>query len=175
MSTAWRLSAVLLALYLVQLGSLYSQGRRQNRYPNELPRFRFYAKYFAPLRPGVSDRDAVRRVLGDTATVKRSGWSIYTTYMTTGGPVYDPSLGPLAGIIMKPEAVIQMGAVEFPAAFDHCHAGVSELNITFDVYRDTFGLEYWLHEEDSKWGKKGDLFQVVYGPTRRPYPPHSVC
>jgi len=53
--------------------------------------------------------------------------------------------------------------VKFPRAFVHCHASVSEINVSFDVYRDKFGLEYWLHEEDSKSGKKGDLFPIVYG------------
>jgi len=56
-----------------------------------------------------------------------------------------------------------MWNVKFPRAFVHCHASVSEINVSFDVYRDKFGLEYWLHEEDSKSGKKGDLFPIVYG------------
>jgi len=38
------------------------------------------------------------------------------------------------------------------------HSSLSEINIGFDVYSDRFGLEYWLHEENSKWRKKGDLY-----------------
>jgi len=46
-----------------------------SHYPNELKGFRFYAKYLAPLEPGVSDKKAVNRVLGDIAAVQRSGWA----------------------------------------------------------------------------------------------------
>jgi hypothetical protein len=144
-------------------------------YPNELKGFEFYAKYLVPLRPGLSDREAVRRVLGDTAAVQRNGWTIFTTYVMKSGPVYNPTLGPLAEIAIKSDGVIPMGAVKFPSGFTHCHTLVSETNISFDVYRDRFGLEYWLHEEDSKWGKKGDLYRIVYGPRRRPDPPNTFC
>jgi hypothetical protein len=145
------------------------------RYPHELKGFQFYGKYLAPLRPGFSDRETVRRVLGDTAAVHRNGWTIYTYYESKGGPVSNPRLGPLAEIALSPDGVIRMGAVKFPKSFDHCHASVSEINISFDVYSDTSGLEYWLHEEDSKSGKKGDLYQIVYGPKRRAYPPNTFC
>jgi hypothetical protein len=67
-----------------------------------------------------------------------------------------------------------MAAVKFPARIVHCHSSLSEFNISFDVYSDTSGLQYWLHEEDSKWGKKGDLFQIVYGPKRRPFPSNAL-
>jgi hypothetical protein len=76
---------------------------------------------------------------------------------------------------MRPDGVINLGAVKFPATFDHCLSGISEFNILLDIYSDTSGLEYWLDHEDSKWGKKGDLFQILYGPRRRPYPPNTVC
>jgi hypothetical protein len=33
-----------------------------------------------------------------------------------------------------------------------------------DVYVDRFGLQYWLYQEDYNTDKKGDLFQIVYGP-----------
>jgi hypothetical protein len=144
-------------------------------YPNELKGFKLYAKYLAPLRPGVSGEEAVRRVLGDTAAVQRNGWKIIPTYAMKSGPVYNPVLGPLAEIIFRPDGVIPMGAVKFPPSFTHCHTSLSEINISFDVYSDSFGLEYWLHEEDSKWGKKGDLYRIAYGPSRRPYLPNTIC
>jgi hypothetical protein len=146
-----------------------------NPYPNELAGFKFYAKYLAPLRPGVSSKEAVRRVLGDSAPVQRSGWTIIPTYTMKSGPVYNPVVGPLAEIIVRPDGVIPMGAVKFPPLFTHCHEGVTEIDIDFDVYSDRFGLEYWLYEEDSKWGKKADLYRIVYGPRRRPYPPDTIC
>ena len=149
--------------------------RSHTRYPNELEGFRFYAKYLSPLEPGVSGTEAVRRVLGDTAAVRRHGWTMGTTYTTRGGPIYNPTLGPLAEIIVRPDAVIPMGAVNFSSSFDHCHASVSEINISFDVYGDRFGLEYWLHEEDSQWGKKGDLYRIVYGPRTRRHSRNTIC
>jgi len=123
----------------------------------------------------MSGEDAVRRVLGDTAAVKRNGWRIIPTYTMKSGPVYNPTLGPVYQIIVKPDGVIPMGAVKFSSAFRHCHSFVTEINIDFDVYSDTSGLEYWLHAEDSKWGKKGDLYHVVYGERRRPDPPNAIC
>ena len=144
-------------------------------YPNELGGFTLYAKYLAPLRPGVSNKEAVRRVLGDTAAVKRNGWTIIPTYAGKSGAEYNPSTAPLAEIIVRPDGVIPMGGVKFPASFAHCHTSESEINISFDVYNDRFGLEYWLHEEDSKWGKKGDLYRIVYGPRKRQFRPDQIC
>jgi hypothetical protein len=86
-----------LSLCLLHPSAGNSRGRSPTRYPNELQGFKFYAKYLAPLRPGVSDREEVRRVLGDTAAVKRSGWTIFPTYTTKGGPVYDPGTRPFGG------------------------------------------------------------------------------
>jgi hypothetical protein len=167
-----------LAAFLALLFATISAGARSpshSLYPNELKGFTFYAKYLAPLRPGVSGEEAVRRVLGDTAAVHRNGWAIIPTYTMKSGPAYNPVLGPLAEIIVRPDGVIPMGSVRFAPSFTHCHASVSEINISFDVYSDRFGLEYWLHEEDSEWGKKGDLYRIVYGPSRLPYPPNTIC
>lgn len=163
------LAFVLLAI------SAGTQTTSRSRYPNELQGFTFYAKYLAPLRPGVSSREEVVRVLGDPVQVKPAGWAIIPTYTMKSGPVYNPTLGPLFEIIVRPDGVIPMVAVRFPPAFTHCHNSVSEINIAFDVYSDTSGLEYWLHEEDSQSGKKGDLYRIVYGPRRPPYPPNTVC
>jgi hypothetical protein len=164
-----RLAVAFSVLFFVTIWA-GAEPTSHSRYPNELRGFRFYAKYLAPLRPGVSDEQAVRRVLGDMAAVKRNGWTISPSYTMKGGTAYNSTLGPLAEIMIRPDGVIPMGAVKFPASFTHCHTMVSEINISFDVYSDTFGLQYWLHEEDSQWGKKGDLYGIVYGPSRRPYP-----
>jgi len=137
--------------------------------------FRFYAQYLAPLQPGVSGENSVHSVLGDTTAVERNGWRIIPTYTTKSGPVYNPTLGPLYQIIMRPDGIIPMGAVKFSSAFTHCHSSLSEINISFDVYRDRFGLEHWLHEDDSEWGKKGDLYWIVYGKGRRPDPLNMSC
>ncbi len=131
-------------------------------YPNEFQGFNFYAKYLAPLRPGISENAAVTRVLGDGS--KLLGWKMVATYGTRRGPGYVP--GPLAEIVLTPEGVIPMAAVRFPATFTHCRVIGGEKNLWFDVYRDGSGLEYWLYEQDSPWGQKGDLYRIVYGPSK---------
>jgi len=68
-----------------------------------------------------------------------------------------------------------MAALKFPPRFAHCHSFLSEINMSFDVYSDTSGLEYWLYPEDSKLRKRGDLFQIVYGPKRKPFQPNAIC
>jgi hypothetical protein len=60
-----------------------------------------------------------------------------------------------------------MLGMKFPAAFTHGLGSVSEINVSCDVYRDKFGLEYWIFAEDSSVGKKGDLMEISYGPNRR--------
>ena len=144
-----------------------AQVTTSSPYPNELQGFTFYSSYLAPLRPGTSGRAAVVRVLGDGGKVVR-GWRITPTYTTTQGRASNPLLGPLAELIVRPEGVIPMGAVKFPAVFTHCRAAVSETDALVDVYRDGSGLEYWLYAEDSQWGRKGDLYRIVYGRGRKP-------
>jgi len=163
-------SAVLLAASMQGVAN-----KAASRYPNELRGFRFYAEYLDPLEPGRSDPEAVRRVLGDTAAVRRDGWTIYTYYTTKGGPLYNSQSGSPHEIALRPDGVIPMSAVKYSPRFDHCHMWVSEINIWFDVYSDTSGLEYWLHEDNSQWGSKGDLYQIVYGPRRGPLPPNTFC
>jgi hypothetical protein len=60
-----------------------------------------------------------------------------------------------------------MLGVKFPAAFTHSLGNVSEVNVLCDVYKDSFGLQYWLYAEDFAAGKKGDLMEIEYGPSRR--------
>ncbi len=99
----------MLSLCLLPAESGYRKAQPQNRYPNELQGFRFYTKYLAPLRPGVSNEDAVRLVLGDTA-VKRNGWTIIPTYNLKNVLIYNPELRPLYQIIVRPDGIIPMGA-----------------------------------------------------------------
>lgn len=169
-----RFSAVVSA-FLFLATSVGAGDKSRPRYPNELSGFRFYARYLSPLQPGISDRESVRRVLGGPAVAPRNGWTLNATYTMKGGPPSNPTLGPLAEIILRPGGVIPMGAVKFPKLFTHCHNSLTEINISFDVYSDTSGLEYWLHKEDSQWGHRGDLYMIVYGPRRRSYPPNTIC
>ena len=68
------------------------------------------------------------------------------------------------------EAPISLLRAKFPAAFTNAFGGVSEINVSCDVYSDSFGLECWLYAEDSAAGKKGDLMRIIYGPSARAIP-----
>jgi len=109
---AYRRTAAFAAVIFVTI--LAGAKSSDSPYPNELKGFEFYAKYLAPLRPGISSENAARKVLGDTAAVQRNGWTINTSYAVKSGPVYYPALGPLAEIIVRPDGVVPMGAVKFP-------------------------------------------------------------
>lgn len=167
--------ALAFSVFLALATSTAKQPTPHSRYPNELQGFEIYAKYLAPLRPGISTGEEVARVLGDPVQLKPGGWNVIPNYVIKKGPVNNPALGPLFEIVVKPEGVIPMAAVRFPKVFTRCHSSLSEFNIGFDVYSDTSGLEYWLLEEDSQWGKKGELFQIIYGQRRPPYPSNTIC
>ncbi len=164
MSAWWRIVEIfLLALWLLQSDSVQSQ-QVQIPYPNELGGFKFYSKYLAPLLPGVSDARNARCLLD---RVRILGWKVGATYSYKSGAGYNPTLGPLYQIALRPDGIIPMHSGSFPSAFKQHQTCLSELNICFEVYADRFGLEYWLHQADSKWGSTGDLYRVVYGPKDR--------
>jgi hypothetical protein len=147
-------------------------ARPQNPYPDELPGFRFYAERLSPLRPYISDYNSVLRVFGSDQGLKLNGWRIAPTFVGKGGtingrPWARDISGRLASIDIIPERRVSMLSVKFPPAFKHSIGGVSEINIGFDVYRDKYGLEYWVHSEDSAYGAKGDLWRIVYGPSKQ--------
>ena len=131
----------------------------RNPYPNELPGFKFYAKYLAQLRPYVSGRTLVVHVLGSDQGIELRRWRIR--------PLFEDITGRLASVSIRPKQRVSMQDMKFPAAFTHSLGGVSEVNVTCDVYSDSFGLQYWLVAEDSTVGRKGDLMEIVYGPSRR--------
>lgn len=151
----------------VQTNPTLPQVSQDNPYPNELQGFKFYPKDLAPLRPGISPRPVVVRVLGDETKVV-GGWSIIPAYTNKPGSGGNPALGRLLEVVIRPGGVIPMSAVRFPAAtFAHCPAVLTGIGVSFDVYSDASGLEYWLYGEDSKWGRKGDLYRIVYGAGKR--------
>jgi len=141
-------------------------------YPNELPGFKFYTKYLDPLRPYVSNRRLVVRVLGSSQGIELGRWRILPFFLGEGSNVNghawaEDVTGRLASIDIKPKERVSMLGVRFPAAFAHNLGSVSEINVSCDVYSDSFGLEYWVYAEDSPAGKKGDLMRIVYGPSER--------
>ena len=141
-------------------------------YPNELPRFKFYAKYLDPLQPYISDRKLVVRVLGSEQGIELGRWRITPLFVGAGStanghPYLNDRIGRLASIKITPKHRVSMLGVKFPGTFTYSTGGVSEINVRCDVYSDSFGLEYWLYREDSAAGKKGDLMQIEYGPGER--------
>jgi len=143
----------------------------RNPYPNELPGFKFYVKHLAPLRPYDSDRTLVVHVLGSDQGIELGRWQIWALYVGEGNNVNGHAwahdiTGRLASLNIKPKQRVSMLGVKFPAAFTHSLGSVSEVNVSCDVYSDSFGLKYWLYAEDSPVGKKGDLMEIEYGPSR---------
>src|SRR5579863_9006973 len=55
-----------------------------NPYPNELSRFKFYAKYLDPLRPYVTERTFVAHVLGSSIAVESENWRIVPHFVGAG-------------------------------------------------------------------------------------------
>ena len=147
-------------------------ARSRNPYPNELPGFKFYRKHLAPLRPYLSDSLQVERVLGPDQRMDIGKWRIWASSVgegsTIGGHAWAHNIvGRLASVVVRPLERVSMLDVKFPAAFTHSVGCVSEINVTCIVYKDRFGLEYWLYAENSAAGKKGDLMHIVYGPSER--------
>jgi hypothetical protein len=134
--------------------------KASNPYPNELPGYKLYAKYLNPLRPNVSDLDQVIRVLGSDQGHQIGRWWILPLFIGDE----NHATGRLASVEISPRRRVSMLGVKFPALFSHSLGSVSEVNVTCDVYGDSYGLEYWLYAEDSPAGKKGDLMKIEYGP-----------
>ena len=159
-----------LVLLLLPISAFAKATHTQNAYPNELPHFKFYAKHLAPLSPYVSDLALVVRVLGSGKGTELSDWRITPTYVskpsTINGHAWASDItGRLASVVITPKRRVSMLGLKIPSAFSHSVGSVSEINVSCDVYGDSFGLQYWLYAEDSALGKKGDLLQIVYGPS----------
>ena len=154
-----------------------------NPYPNELPGFKFYAKYLNPLCPYVSDNTLVVRVLGSDQRVQQGNWWILPFFIGDGTTINGHTLardviGRLASIAIIPRKRVSMLGTKFPAAFAHGEGGSSSdgislgkvvpgTSVSIDIYSDDYGLQYWLYAEDSTAGKKGDLLRIQYGHSKR--------
>jgi hypothetical protein len=112
-----------------------------NPYPNELPGFKFYAKYLYPLHPLGSVRAEVVMVLGSDQRIEAGKWWISSAFSV--------SIDRLSFITITPRQRVSMLGVKFPVAFTHSLGGVSESGgCSCDVYSDKFGLQYWLNADD---------------------------
>ncbi len=135
-----------------------------NPYPNEIEGFKFYERYLAPLLPHQSDAKQVIQVLGSDQGLELKDWKVgayYSCPEESGSCPHGP-LGPLYSIEVTPKRRVSLRHFKFPMAFSHSYGGVSEINITCDVYSDKFGLQYWIVSGDFPSYKKGDLFKIEY-------------
>ena len=126
----------------------------------------------SPLRPYLSNNALVVRVFGSDQGTELERWRLWPHFVgqgntVNGRPWAHDITGRLASVEIIPKWRVSMLGVKFPAAFTHSRGGVSEINVSCDIFSDRFGLEYWLYAEDSAAGKKGDLMQIVYGPSKR--------
>jgi hypothetical protein len=159
-------------ILLVSMGLTANEATRTaNLYPNELAHFKFYAKYLAPLQPYISEHALVVSVLGSDREIELPDWRIQPYWVgegnTVNGRPWIKNLeGRLASVDVRPKRPFSMLKEKFPAKFTHSSGSVSEINVACDVYGDSFGLQYWVYSEDSAVGKKGDLMQIVYGPSK---------
>jgi hypothetical protein len=164
-----RLLVTLVVIPILMATSFSAKGAKSsNPYPNELPGFKFYAKYLYPLRPSESSRTQVVKVLGSDGLVEVGEWEITSGYLAeiprpNGGDDHNR----LAGILIKPKKRVSMLGIKFPAAFSHHMAEITEdEGGAFDVYSDRFGLAYWIRGGNTIAGENGDLLQIEYGPPR---------
>jgi hypothetical protein len=153
-------------LSLLAIPTCAKTARSRNPYPNELTRFIFYGRYLAPFQPYISDLTLVVKVLGSDQGIELKRWRIQPTFLGEGVWSHDIE-GRLASVDIWPKQRVSMLGVKFPAAFTHRQFIVSEINIAFDVYSDSFGLQYWIFAQNSAGGKKDDLWKIVYGPSEK--------
>ncbi len=138
-----------------------------NPYPNEIKGFSFYAQYLSPLRPHQSDAKQVVQVLGSDQGLELKNWKVVVLFSCSEDIItcsHGPRNDPLDTIVITPKRRVSLRHLKFPMAFSHSYGGVSEINVTCDVYTDKFGLQYWVVSGDFPSYKKGDLLRIEYGP-----------
>jgi hypothetical protein len=137
-----------------------------NPYPNEIKGFKFYARYLAPLRPLQSDEKQVVQVLGSDHGLDLKNWRVGVLYSCSEDFIscsHGPRNGPLDTIVITPKRRVSLQHLRFPETFSHSYGGVSEINVTCDVYTDKFGLQYWVVSGDFPPRKIGDFLWIKYG------------
>ena len=137
-----------------------------NPYPNELPGFKFYARYLSPLRPVESMRAQVLMILGSDRVQVGQWWIAPTFLVERTEPENKFSSNRLASIRVTPRERVSMQPVKFPPAITRSHGEVSEGGCSCDVYSDNFGLQYWLDQGGYGDRNDGDVYQIIYGPAR---------
>ena len=165
-----------LALTLMAGQAQHPSPEDESPYPNELPSLKLHEKArWKPIRPYVSTRDDVKRILGEPVDVYVDelgsvpgykydpDWTIVILY--NGNP---PEVdGRVNSIILYPNKRISMEGVEFPSAFMKYPFGWSDgsRKVSGMIYDDEkFGLKYSIYATDSADGRfhAGDLQLIKY-------------
>lgn len=139
-----------------------------NPYPNEISGLKFYLRFLAPLRTGVSDKKQVVQVLGSDQGLDLKKWKIGALYSCAEDALTcseGPRNDPLSIIEITPKHRVSLRRFKFPMKFSHSKGVVSEINVVCDVYTDEFGLEYWVLSGNFPSYRKGDLLMIRYGPS----------
>jgi hypothetical protein len=141
----------------------------QVRYPNEITGFELYSRFLSPLNPGVSKEQEVHPRLSSA-----DEWRITPLFSCQADAVTcshgGDSSETLSMIVITPIHTVSLRGIRFSKAFTRSNGSarlkrsVPEINVQCDVYKDRRGLEYWILASGSDRGKKGDLYQIVYGP-----------
>ncbi len=156
-----------LVLFVGMLLAVDLNAATTNLYPNEIKGFEFYAQYLAPLRPHQSDAKQVIQILGSDQGFELKDWKVFFLFSCSEDVIncsHGPRNDPLDTIVITPKHRVSMRHLKFPLAFSHSYGGVSEINVTCDIYTDKFGLQYWIVSHDFQSYKKGDLLRIEYGP-----------
>jgi hypothetical protein len=165
----------------------------EDRYPNELPEFRFYeTASWRSLEPLVSTMADVRRVLGnpleahdvseytkpypgDEKALKpvfsynlSGGWKLlvyFTKYCFHKPPQGLPG-DRVCSFDLLPAFRISFDTSKLPAAFKKTH--IPAVDAAWDEYSDGTGLRYEVYSTRTPYGENrpGDLFRISYGPPK---------
>jgi hypothetical protein len=162
MTLLHRISVLLASLFIATALS----ATAATRYPNEIKGVKLYSRYLAPLVPGQSLHEQVAKVLNSDTDEQLQDWRITPLYachedFTTCS--HGPRNDPLDFLEITPKHRVSLLYQKFPAAFQHSLGNMSEVNVVCDVYKDEFGLEYWVVANDNRSFTKGDLLRIVHG------------
>ena len=158
--------------FLLSLVFVETSQAQNNPYPNELKNYEFSGKgKFRGLKPGVSTKEDVKKIFGETCENKcdyDADWTVNFDYYENNWIKNDTDekgqklvylldskyLGNLRKIEILPKKQISFVNVSFPKTFqklsrslitDDTRTGKGRM-MTYDLYRDSHGLTYELFE-----------------------------
>ena len=193
MPSAIVLLAILLAAIAGGIGQRATVDDKAglDRYPNELPKFRFYqSSSWRSLKPFASSMKDVREVLGEPQEASdvsqftapypgdaeankpvftykiNDGWEAlvyFCKYCFHSRPKDIPG-DRLCSIDLIPTRRISFKSVRFPPVFKRRH--IQAVDAAWDEYSDGTGLRYEVYTTHTPYGrqKPGDLDRISYGP-----------